>query len=128
MAQLSRGNFKSAAENLVKHDQLDQHIMQSLCHQIRVEMDEICSLNHNSMLRDQYEALKCFSWETLWFEFSQKVPSLVNLLQGILPKANKSFLSFLIAIVLKKRCKHMSLVQRMISILLYENATNKQVS
>lgn len=127
VAQLSRGHFESAADNLVKHEQLDKHIMYSLCRQIKGEMDNICSLKHNSMLRDQHEAIKNFSWKTLWFEFSQGVPALVKFLTSILPNADEKFLSFLIAIILKKRCKHMSLVQRMISILLYGNATNKQV-
>jgi len=45
-------------------------------------------------------------------ELTQVMPTL---LQKLLPKANVKLLSFFISILLKKRCKHMSLVQRVIS-------------
>lgn len=79
------------------------------------------------MLRDSHEAVKRFSWKTIWLELEAKVPTLFRLLQAILPKADKKFLSFLISLILKKRCKHMSLVQRVVSVLLYGNAAKKQV-
>ena len=97
--------------------------------QIRNEMKNICSPKVYSILRDKHEALKCFSWETLWSEFMQGVPSLVKLLQLVLPKASncKAFLCFVISILLKKRCMHMCLMQRMVSILFYGNGAHKQV-
>ena len=78
------------------------------------------------MLRDSHEAVKVFSWETIWLEFEAKLPMLFRFFEKLLPKAEK-FLAFVISLLLKKRCKHMSLVQRAVSVLLYGNAAKKQV-
>lgn len=69
-----------------------------------------------------------FTWQEVWLELNKTVPSLVNFFKSILPRSNYKFVSFLICAILKKRCKHMSLLQRVFSVLLYSNATNKQVS
>ena len=81
------------------------------------------------MLRGQDEQLKSFSWESLLVEFEQKVPTLILMLWYFLPKADGKLLSFIVAIILKRRCKHMymSLVHRVISVVLYGNATQKEV-
>ena len=92
-------------------------------------MTEICSTDHHySILRDSYEAVKRFSWESIWLEYQAKVPTLLALLTGLLPKAEKSFIAFVVSLLLKRRYKHMSLVQRVISLVLYGNAAKKQVS
>ena len=90
-------------------------------------MNEICSTNHYSILRDSYEAVKRFSWESIWLEYQAKVPTHFALLTGLLPKAEKRFIAFVVSLLLKRRCKHMSLVQRVISLVLYGNAAKKQV-
>ena len=38
------------------------------------------------------------------------------------------YIAFVVSVLLKRRCKHMSLVQRVISLVLYGNAAKKQVS
>ena len=105
-----------------------QHVVTSLSQQIRKEMNEICSADHHSILRDSYEAVKRFSWESIWLEYQAKVPTLLALLTGLLPKAEKNFITFVVSLLLKRRCKHMSLVQRVVSLVLYGNAAKKQVS
>ena len=69
-----------------------------------------------------------FTWQEVWLELNKQVPLLVNFFKKLLPKSSFKFVSFLICAILKKRCKHMSLLQRVFSVLLYSNATNKQVS
>ena len=91
-------------------------------------MKKICSLNHNSILRGKNSSIENFTWQTIWLELNQNVPSLVAFFKGLLPKTNMKFISFLICAILKERCKHMSLLQRVLTALLYSNATNKQVS
>ena len=103
------------------------YIVAEVAKSIKVEMKNICSLAHNSMLRDQNKQLKSFSWENLLVEFEQNVPTLILVLRYLLPKADGKLLSFIVAIMLKQRCKHMSLVQRVISVVLYGNATQKEV-
>ena len=103
------------------------HIIAQVAKFIRVEMKNICSVAHNSILRGQHDQIKLFNWESILTEFEQNVPTLILLLRYLMPKANGKFLSFIVAIILKKRCKHMSLVQRVISVMLYGNATQKEV-
>ena len=124
---LSKRNYRTAARKITKDSSTSSYTLAALVHKVRGEMTELCSLQHNSLLRDLHEAVKRFSWETLWREFEMKLPTLFNLLRGILPKADKKFISFVISLLVKKRCKHMSLVQRVISVLLYGNAVKKQV-
>ncbi len=48
---------------------------------IREEMKTLGSMEHDSILRDNIEAVKQFSWETIFMELSQKVPTLIRLLR-----------------------------------------------
>ena len=57
--------------------------------QIRSELKCICSLQHNSLLQGSIKSSKHFNWDTVWEEFTQVVPTLVTLLQNLLPKADK---------------------------------------
>ena len=127
IASLSRRSFKAAATGIVKLQQTRPYIVAEVAKSIKTEMKNICSLEHNSVLRGQEEQLKSFSWENLLVEFKQNVPTLIMLLRYLLPKADGKLLSFIVAIILKRHCKHMSLVQRVISVVLYGNATQKEV-
>ena len=90
-------------------------------------MKAICSLTHNSILRADHEAVKHFSWDEICKELLGKVPTLFAFIQMLLPKSNNVFVSSLICIILKQKCKHMSLFQRVVSVLLYGHGTNQQV-
>ena len=90
-------------------------------------MKIICSLTNNSILRTDHEAIKHFSWDVICKELLEKVPTLFAFMQMLLPKADNMFISSLICIILKQRCKHMSLFQRVVSVLLYGHGTNQQV-
>ncbi len=78
---------------------------------------------------DTVEAVKDFHWETVMFEFEKKLPTLVNLLKGILPRPaqQRPLLGLLISQLLKPRHQRMGLVQRAISLMLYGNGAGKQV-
>ena len=92
------------------------------------EMKELCSLNHNSLLRSDHEAIKHFSWVAIFEELIKKVPTLVKFIQKLLPSSSNILISALICIMVKQRCKHMSLFQRVISELLYGHGTSQQVN
>ena len=94
---------------------------------IRAEMKNICSIAHNSILRGHHDQIKSFNWDSILTEFEQNIPTLLLLLRHLMPKANGKFISFIVAVILKKRCKQMSLIQRVISVMLYGNATQKEV-
>ena len=124
---LSTGRYKSAANNIVVFSKTHKYVLSAVTKQIRGEMNSICSVNYNSVLRSEHENVKHFSWGAIWNEFTQKLPTLVLFLQKLLPKSDNRYLSFLICVMIKHRCKHMSLFQRVISVLMYAYGTSKQV-
>ena len=75
---------------------------------INKELQGICSLNHDSILRDDFEAVKQFSWETVWIELTNNMPTLMAILTGLVPNAcdNKPFLCFVASMLLKKATKN----------------------
>ena len=103
--------------------------MVEVAKRVRKEMKEICAKTHNSILRDSHEVVKCFSWQTIWLEYVQKMPTLLNLLSNLVSdvEKSKSLLCLIISMILKDRVKQMFLVQRGISVLMYGNGTTKQV-
>lgn len=90
-------------------------------------MKKICKLDHNSILRDDIEGVKHFSWETIWLELERHVPTLLALIKKLLSRPNKPLTCFIISQILKQRLPCMGLVQRAISVLLYGNGASKQV-
>ena len=58
---------------------------------IKQEIRSICSLEHDSIFRDNIEAVKHFSWDTVWLELQNKMPTLLQLLELLVkrPKMNK---------------------------------------
>jgi len=125
---LSTGWYKTAANSVVAFSQTHKYVLSAVIKQIGKEMKNIGSLNCNLILRSDHEAVKHFSWVAIWKEFTQKLPTLVSFIRKLLPKSDNKCLSCFICILLKHRCKHMSLFQRVISVLLYANGTSKQVN
>ena len=128
ISSLCKRNYKSTATHFVGNQKTKGYIFGTITQNIRKEISYICSIRHKSILRDNNRAITRFTWEAIWLELSINVPTLVCFFKQLLPKSDKRFISFLICTILKKRCKQMSLIQRTFSILLYSNATNKQVS
>ncbi len=93
------------------------------------EISDLCSLEHDTILRDNIQAVKQFSWETIWLELLSKTPTLVSLFQHLIssPEKNKPLICLLISMILKRRPPKLSLVQPAISLLLYGNGTSKKV-
>ena len=86
-------------------------------------------MSHDSILRDNIEAVNHFSWETVWLELLANVPILMQILSALIPNPqdDKPLLCLIASMLLKRRLPKMGLVQRAISLLLYGNGTSKQV-
>ena len=125
VSSCARKSYKSAASHVTELSQ--SQVLNVVALKIRSQMQAICSSNFSSMLRNDHGELKNFSWELLWDEFQTKVPWLVKFLKTILPGVDKIFVSFVICLLLKKKCQKMSLMQRMMSVVLYGNSASKQV-
>ena len=88
----------------------------------------------NSILRSQSaNELKPFDWNLLIEELTLHAPYLLNILTGITktntPRTNQSaIIGVCTAILLKHRYNRMSLVQKILSIVLYSGHASKQVT
>jgi len=125
IVSMSRKCDKAASVKIASFSKTKSHTMNALVLKMRSEMTKICSTNCKSILRDG--DVKEFSWKKVLMELKRHAPTLVSFYSLLLPKASMKFICFMICAVLKKRCMHMSLVQRIISIVLYSNGTNKEV-
>ena len=128
--RIARRNYTSLSSSLASCSRTSNKVLMDVARGIRKEIKGICSENHNSVLRDTYEGVKHFSWETVWLELLKQVPTLIKLLITILPdhKQSRNVVCLIVCIMLKKSLGKMGLVQRVLSILLYGNRCNKQVS
>jgi len=97
----------------------------SLGRKIRVERKQMCSLDHNSMLRNTSEVVKNFSWEVVLEELQNNIPTLVKFLKCVFPQCSSPILCMVISQLLKFVSPKMALVQQAIS--LYGNGASKQV-
>ena len=79
---------------------------------INQEIQKLKSLSHDSILKDWYEAVKHFSWETVWVELTTNVPTLMKILSALVPNPddNKPTLCLVVSMLLKKRVAQMGLV------------------
>ena len=126
---LSRRNYTAAANGLTNSECLADHLLDSVALQVRNEMTYICSKGHNSILRNpSTKNIQEFNWRSVCLELQADVPTLFKLLSGFLPKADNRFLAFVMCMLLKKHCKFMSLVQTVMSTLLYGHSAKKQVN
>ena len=105
----ARKSYKSAVSGVTKV--AEKYVIAEVSRKIQSEMAEICSVKYNSLLRKKNEELKHFSWDKLWLELTSSIPSLVKFLQAILPSADKIFVAVVACMLIKKRCKYMSLMQ-----------------
>ena len=92
------------------------------------EMRNIRKLGKSSVFMDD-EALLNFSWEGIWDELQMYAPTLLNVISILVAETerHKPLVCFIASMALKQQHKHLSLVQRAVSLLLYGNATTKQV-
>ena len=125
--KLTFKRYKRLAGVLVNSSTTSKYFRDSFGRKICSELADICSKKVDSLLRDVNEAVKQFSWETVWLEFERRLPTLVGVLQFILPSSNKAVLCFIVGIILKNRSPHMALIQRAVSVMLYANGVGKQV-
>ena len=124
---LSRQSYKAATSSFSELPPAKDYLLKGFVRTINKEIATICSQKHSSILRGGHESIKRFSWDRIWSELNENMPTLLKFLQYLLPKSDRRLISFLICAVLKKRCMQMSLVQRAISFLLYTHGISKEV-
>lgn len=121
-----RKTYGVLSSSLTNSNQAGDKILLAIIKLLKSEMKKICSVSHDSILRDGYEGVKLFSWETVWQELMSNMPTLMAILTELVPQ-DKPVVCLVASMLLKKRLPKMGLVQRAVSLLLYGNGTNKQV-
>ena len=100
---------------------------------IRQELILMCSDKVNSILASQSESdMKTFRWKNLMSELSENAPVFLSLLQSCTWTRNSyinrdAIIGICTAMLLKYRYSKMSLLQRILSIILYAGHSGKEV-
>lgn len=126
---LARGSYKSLASMMLSAPGSSRSAIAEMARKILTEMRSLSSSAHDSFFRSTVDAVKNFSWDKVMSEFTQTVPTLMMLLECLVPKPaeKKPFMCFVASLLLKCRHQRMGLVQRAVSIMLYGNGSSKQV-
>ena len=79
--QYTRRSYQSLAMTMMRTPSTLDRLIPEMAKKIRNEMKSLASLDHDSILRDDLEELKHFSWETVYLELEKNVPTLIKLLR-----------------------------------------------
>ena len=130
------------ARQAVNDGRIRVHVLDMLGQNVRKEMCRMSMISKPSYLRGSApQDVVSFSWDCIVHELQEKAPTLYSLLHSatsvtISPsKARKTsrrakqipIIGICAAILLQCRCHSMNLVQRLLSILLYNGGASKQV-
>ncbi len=66
--RVAEGRYSALSSSVAGSDRTEDIVLSRIAHRIKQEMKDICSESHDSILRDSHEAVKRFSWETVWLE------------------------------------------------------------
>lgn len=125
--QVIHRHYAPVMSRLVHMNSCLGNILAALGRKIRYELRQLCTLENKSLLRDNVNAVKHFSWEKLHNEFQTKLPTLVKFFRRVFPQRDQKVMCFIISQLIKQRSPQMALVQWVISVLMYGNGANKQV-
>ena len=127
--RIVKGRYHALADSVINSDRTEDIAITSLLRNINKELKMICSAKHSSIILDNFEAVKQFSWRSIWIELNQAIPTLMKLLTGLVskPQNKKPMLCMVASMILKSRHSSMALAQRAVSVLLYGNGATKMV-
>lgn len=130
---VARGFNRSIIRECFSNSTIRKQLFWKLVQLLRKEIKNMCSEKVNSLLLDKSPgAISEFSWEKLKNELSSNAPTLFCILQGCtktkVPRSNRdATIGICAAILLRFHYPKISLVQRIISIVLYAGHSAKQV-
>ena len=130
---VARGSKKSVAIECLKDPATRKFLLKGIGVLVRNELKSMCMDSRSSILRNTAtHDLKNFTWDTLLNEASETAPVLLELLQQCtqtrrLRSNRHAVIGMCLSILLKQRYPKMSLVQRIITLILYAGHCGKQV-
>ena len=110
-----------------------QYTIRKIGKLIRIELCKLCSQKTSSILRDHSkQRLTDFNWDALEVELVINAPVFLSILRACTetkhPRINRTaVIGMCTALILRHRFTKMSLIQKMISIILYAGHSEKQV-
>lgn len=131
---IARGSKKAVVEECFKDPVVKKHLMAKVGRVIHSELSAMCSEKVSSvLLKRSKDAYNDFNWDTLYTELEVNASTLLSILQSCTktrrPRPNrKATIGMCTAILLKYRFSKMSLIQRILSLILYAGHSGKQVS
>ena len=127
--RLVKDRYCALSNSIVNAEQTKGLIVTEVVRNVNEEIKKICLDEHSSILLDNHEAVKKFSWRTIWMELNTCMPILMKLLTGFVRNWEDKIpmLCLIASMLLKARWPRMALAQRAISIFLYGNGASKQV-
>ncbi len=129
----ARGSRKAVANESMKDPVTRRYILEKVGRILRSELAAMCADMTASVLRSQsVEDMKGFTWDRLLNEQEVNAPVLLNILQSCtrtrkLRPNRKAIVGVCASIFLKHRFSKMSLLQRILSLVLYGGHSGKQV-
>ena len=130
---VARKSKQKIARECLKDRATKQYTLKEVNKLIQTEIHSVCSFEANSIMKSQsVEVLKEFEWSKILHELAERAPTFLAILRGVTktrkPRNNtNAVICICAAILLKHRFGKMSLVQRVISLLLYSGHVSKQV-
>lgn len=130
---IARGSRQSVAAECLKKPGTRRYLLKRIGVMVRNELVAMCSNGTNSILHQQGTSeLKEFSWERFLAELEGNAPVFLSILHECThtrrPQTNQdTVMGMCAAVLLKYRYAKMSLVQRILSLVLYGGRSEKQV-
>lgn len=131
---VARRSKKEIVDQSMKDPLVKRYMIEKMGQILRSEVTTMCSDRTCSILSNQsVDAMKIFTWDALLIELQSHAPLLYSLLTSCThtrrPRPNRNaVIGVCAAILLKHRYERMSLVQKIISLILYAGHSGKQVS
>ena len=131
---LARGSRCALARRCMSDRTIRKYIVKGMGVSLRHEVANLCSDDSAFALRNKNpNKLKSFTWEGLLNEAKELAPTLTDLLLSCTktrkPRKNqKAIIGVLIAVLCKHRRPTLSLIQQIVSLILYSGHASKRVS
>ena len=129
---LARGKPKAIAQKCWRHAKIKSYLLLCLCITLQREVAEMCSDSFISILRKSDVDNMCqFDFTVLISEMEEHAPTFLRILRACtktkVQKNKDCVVGICAAVILKHRRPCMSLVQKLISIILYVGQSSKMV-
>ena len=130
---IARKSKATIVRECLKDPIMFNYVINNVSQILQSELRKMCSIEVNSVLKQHLQRnFQDFTWNVLIKEAQVHAPVLLALMKACTktksPRPNKiGIIGFCIAILLKCRCDKMSLVQKILSIILYAGHSGKQV-